>query len=77
MLYKEMGRYDDSIAELKKSTELSPHIINHYEEIGNIYLSKLKDLEKAKFYYMKGIEMVPQAKSIVEELRWTIQDLER
>jgi len=76
MLYKEMGRYDDAIAQLRKSMELFPHIINPYEEIGNIYLSKLKDLEKAKFYYMKGIEMVPQAKSRVEELRWMIQDLE-
>ena len=57
--------------------ELAPHMINPYEELGNIYLSKLKDVEKAKYYYSKGIEAVPKAKSRVEDLRWMIQDLER
>jgi hypothetical protein len=56
--------------------ELSPNIINPYEELGNIYASRLRDLEKAKYYYLKGIESVPKAKSRVEDLRWMIQDLE-
>jgi hypothetical protein len=56
--------------------ELAPHIINPYEELGNIYASKLKDLEKAKYYYAKGIQAVPKAKARVEDLRWMIQDLE-
>ena len=76
LLYKEMGQYDAAISELMKSMELVPHIINPYEELGNIYLSKLKDVEKAKFYYFKGIEAVPKAKARVEQLRWMIQDLE-
>ena len=76
LLYKEMGQYDAAISELIKSMELAPHIINSYEELGNIYLSKLKDVKKAKFYYSKGIEAVPKAKAKVEELRWMIQDLE-
>ena len=76
LLYKEMGQYDAALSELMKSMELSPNIINPYEEIGNIYLSKLEDIEKAKFYYSKGIELVPEAKSRVEDLRWMIQDLE-
>jgi tetratricopeptide (TPR) repeat protein len=77
LLYKEMGQYDAALSELMKSMELSPGIINPYEEIGNIYLSKLEDIEKAKFYYSKGIELVPEARSRVEDLRWMIQDLER
>jgi tetratricopeptide (TPR) repeat protein len=77
LLYKEMERYGDAISELTKAMELAPQIINPYEELGNIYLSKLKDVEKAKFYYSKGIEAAPKAKSRVEQLRWMIQDLEK
>jgi len=76
LLYKEMGQYDAAISEFKKSSELAPHIINPYEELGNIYLSRLKDREKAKYYYSKGIEAVPKANLKAEELRWMIQDLE-
>jgi tetratricopeptide (TPR) repeat protein len=77
LLYKEMGQYHAAISELVKAMELAPHIINPYEELGNIYLSKVKDIEKAKFYYSKGIEAVPKATSKVEQLRWMIQDLEK
>jgi tetratricopeptide (TPR) repeat protein len=76
LLYKEMGQYDAAIAELIKSMELAPHIINPYEELGNIYLSRMKDTEKAKYFYLRGIEAAPKAKSRVEDLRWMIQDLE-
>ena len=77
LVYKEAGQYERAISELLKSMELAPHIINPYEALGNIYASKLKDLEKAKYYYGKGIEAAPKAKSRVEDLRWMIQDLER
>jgi tetratricopeptide (TPR) repeat protein len=76
LVYKEMGRYDAAIAELIKSMELAPHVINPYEELGNIYLSGMKDTVKAKYYYSRGIEAAPRAKTKVEELRWMIQDLE-
>jgi tetratricopeptide (TPR) repeat protein len=72
-----MDEYNEAISELLKSMELAPHIINPYEELGNIYLSRLKDKEKAKFYFTKGIEAAPKAKSRVDDLRWMIQDLER
>jgi hypothetical protein len=36
----------------------------------------MKDIERAKYYYTKGIESAPKAKSRVEDLRWMIQDLE-
>jgi tetratricopeptide (TPR) repeat protein len=77
LVYKEMGQYDAAISELVKAMELAPQIINPYEELGNIYLSKVKDIEKAKFYYTKGIEAVPKAKARVDDLRWMIQDLEK
>ena len=77
LVYKEMGRYDAAIAELIKSMELAPHVINPYEELGNIYLSGMKDTVKAKYYYSRGIEAAPRAKTKVEELRWMIQDLEK
>ena len=77
LLYKDAGRYEDAISELKKAMELAPNIINPYEEIGNIYSSKFNDEGKAKYYYSKGIEMAPKAKSRIEDLRWMIQDLER
>jgi tetratricopeptide (TPR) repeat protein len=76
MIYKEAGRYDAAISEFLKSSELAPHVTNPYEELGNIYATGMKDLEKAKYYYSKGIEMAPKAKSKVEDLRGMVQDLE-
>jgi tetratricopeptide (TPR) repeat protein len=76
-IYKEMGRYEKAISELQKASELAPHIINPYEEMGNIYASRLKDREKAIEYYSKGIEAAPRAKSRVEDLRWMVQDLQK
>lgn len=76
MVYKDGERYEQAVAELLKSMELAPHILNPYEELGNIYASKFKDLEKAKYYYAKGIEAAPKAKTRIEDLRWMIQDLE-
>jgi len=76
LIYKDAGHYEEAVSELLKSMELAPHIINPYEELGNIYASRLKDLDKAKYYYAKGIEAVPKARSRVEDLRWMIQDLE-
>jgi Tfp pilus assembly protein PilF len=76
-LYKEMGRYEAALSELKKSSELAPNIINPYEEMGNIYSSRLTDREKAIYYYSKGIEAAPKATSRVEGLRWMVQDLQR
>ncbi len=75
-LYKEMGNYELSIAEFTKSIELSPHIITPYLEIGNIYLSKFNDTEKAKYYYSKAIEAAPKAKLRIRDLRWMVHDLE-
>lgn len=76
LIYKDAGQYEAAVSEMLKSMELAPHIINPYEELGNIYASKLKDVEKAKYYYTQGIQAVPKAKSRVEDLRWMIQDLE-
>jgi tetratricopeptide (TPR) repeat protein len=76
LLYKEMGDYNAAIREFIRTTELSPDIITPYEELGNIYASRLKDIERAKYYYEKGIECAPKAKGKVEDLRWMIQDLE-
>ena len=76
LLYKESGQYERAVSELLKSMELSPHIMNPYEELGNIYASKIKNWEKARYYYARGIEAVPVAKSRVEDLRWMVQDLE-
>jgi tetratricopeptide (TPR) repeat protein len=71
-----MVLYDRAILEFNKAVEFAPQIINSYEELGNIYLSKLKDVEKAKFYYEEGIKTAPKAKRKIEILRWMIQDLE-
>jgi len=76
MLYKEMGHYEAAISELIKATELAPDIINPYEELGNIYISRMRDIEKGEYYYRKGIEAAPKAKLKVDDLRWVIQDLE-
>jgi tetratricopeptide (TPR) repeat protein len=76
LLYKEMGDYDAAIRAFIRTTELSPDIINPYEELGNIYASRLKDIERAKYYYQKGIACAPKVKGRVEDLRWMIQDLE-
>jgi Flp pilus assembly protein TadD len=77
LIYKDAGDDGAAVSEILKSMELAPHIINPYEELGNIYASKFKDLEKARYYYARGIEAVPKANSRVEDLRWMIQDLER
>jgi tetratricopeptide (TPR) repeat protein len=77
LVYKDAGQYDAAVSEFLKSIELAPDIINPYIELGNTYATGMKDLEKAKYYYSKGIEMAPKAKSKVEDLRWMVQDLER
>jgi tetratricopeptide (TPR) repeat protein len=76
LVYKDTGRYEAAISELLKSTELAPNIINPYVELGNLYATRMKDSEKAKYYYTKGIESASKAKSHIEDLRWMIQDLE-
>ncbi len=76
LVYKDAGQCEAAISELLKSTELAPHIINPYVELGNIYATRMKDLEKAKDYYAKGIKAAPKARSRIEDLRWMIQDLE-
>lgn len=76
-VYKDAGKYESALSELIKSSELAPNIINPYEEMGNIYSSRLKDREKAIYYYSRGIEAAPKAKSRVEDLRWMVQDLQR
>jgi tetratricopeptide (TPR) repeat protein len=76
MVYKDAGRFAEAVTELMRSMELAPHIINPYEELGNLYASKLKDSEKAKYYYALGIKEAPKAKARAEDLRWMIQDLE-
>jgi tetratricopeptide (TPR) repeat protein len=77
LVYKDTGQYEAAISELLKSTELAPNIINPYVELGNLYATRMKDIERAKYYYTKGIESAPKAKSRVEDLRWMVQDLER
>src|SRR4030042_540700 len=77
LVYKDAGQYAAAISELLKATELAPNIINPYVELGNIYATRMKDIERAKYYYAKGIESAPKAKSWVEDLRWMVQDLER
>jgi Flp pilus assembly protein TadD len=76
LIHRDAGRNEEAVSEFLKSVELAPHIINGYEELGNIYASKFKDLQKAKYYYGKGIEAAPKAKTRIEGLRWMIQDLE-
>jgi tetratricopeptide (TPR) repeat protein len=76
LIYKDAGHYEEAVSEFQRSVELAPDIINGYEELGNIYASKFKDLEKARYYYSRGIEAVPKAKSRIEDLKRMIQDLE-
>jgi len=77
LVYKDAGQYEAAVSEFLKSVELAPDIINPYIELGNIYATRMKDLEKAKYYYTKGMEAAPKAKSKVEDLKWMVQDLER
>ena len=77
LVYKESGQYEAAISQMLKSIEVAPHIINPYEELGNIYASRIQDVEKAKYYYTKGIEAAPKAMFKVEDLRWMVQDMER
>ncbi len=77
MVCKDSGDHEGAIRELNQCLVLAPQIITPYEELGNIYLIQLKDPEKAKSYYRRGIEAVPEAASRVEQLKWMIQDLER
>lgn len=76
LLWKDMGCIEESVSELLKAIELAPSIINPYEELGSLYLSRVKDVEKAIYFYRKGIEAAPKATERVEQLRWMIQDLE-
>jgi tetratricopeptide (TPR) repeat protein len=77
LIYRDAGRNEEAVSEFLRSIELVPHIINGYEELGNIYATRIGNLEKAKYYYGKGIDAAPKAKARIEDLRWMIQDLER
>ncbi len=76
VLYKDMGRYEDAISAWNKAIEVAPGIPKLYEEVGNVYISCLHDIEKGKYYYIKGIEAASKKKLMEEELRWMVQDLE-
>jgi tetratricopeptide (TPR) repeat protein len=76
LIYKDAGRYEEAVSEFLRSVELAPNIINGYEELGNIYATRIGDSEKAKYYYSLGVRSPMKAKSRVEDLRWMIQDLE-
>jgi len=76
VLYKEIGRYEDAISAWNKAIEVAPGIPKLYEEVGNLYISCLQDIEKGKYYYIKGIEAASKSKLKEEELRWMVQDLE-
>ena len=74
LLYKEMGQYDAAISNLIKAMELAPHIVNPYQELGHIYLEKKKDIEKAKYYYSRGVEAAPGVKDKLNDLKKMIED---
>jgi len=76
VLYKEAGRYQEAISEIERSMNLAPNVVNPYEELGDIYLSRLNDKKTAKYYYSKGVEAAKKSSPRVEGLRWMIQDLE-
>ncbi len=76
-VHRDARQYDEAIQELQRSIELAPEIINPYVELGNIYATEMRDSEKAKYYYTRGIEAAPRAKSRIQDLRWMVQDLER
>jgi tetratricopeptide (TPR) repeat protein len=76
MVYKDAGQYEAAVLEFLRSVELAPNIINGYEELGNVYATRIGDSEKAKYYYSLGIRSPTEAKSRVEDLRWMVQDLE-
>jgi tetratricopeptide (TPR) repeat protein len=76
LIYKDAGRYEEAVSEFLRSVELAPNIINGYEELGNVYATRIGDSEKAKYYYSLGIRSPTEAKSRVEDLRWMVQDLE-
>ena len=76
LIYKDARQYEKAISEMLKAIEFAPNIINPYVELGNIYATGMKDLEKAKYYYTKGMEAAPKAKSRIQDLRWMVHDLE-
>jgi tetratricopeptide (TPR) repeat protein len=76
LVFKDKGDYQGALSELMRAKELAPRVITIYEELGNIYASRLNDLERAKFYYAQGVEIAPNSRGRVETLRWMIQDLE-
>ncbi len=76
LVLKDAGEYEKAISEMLKAIELAPDIINPYIARGNIYATGMRDLDKAKYYYTKGIEAAPKAKSRIQDLRWMVHDLE-
>jgi len=76
LVYRDMGKNEAAVSELLKAKELAPGSINIYEELGNIYLSKFHDSEKAKFYYSQGVEAASNTDPRSQALRWLVNDLE-
>jgi tetratricopeptide (TPR) repeat protein len=76
LMYKDADRYEEAVSEFLRCVELAPDIINGYEELGNLYATRIGDSERAKYYYSLGVMSPTKAKSRVEDLRWMVQDLE-
>jgi protein O-mannosyl-transferase len=75
-VYTEMGNYPRALSELETSLKLSmsdPYICL---EIGNLYISRMGDPEKAKTYLVMALERLPKGSPRVVDLRWMIQDIE-
>ena len=75
-VYTEMGNYPRALSELETSLKLSmsnPYICM---EIGNLYISRMGDPEKAKTYWVMALERLPKGSPRVADLRWMIQDIE-
>lgn len=75
LMYKQMEKYEAAVSELVQSSEIEPNVVV-LEELGNIYQTRLKDPERAKFYYTRGIEAGKKGSLRLEALRWIIHDLE-
>jgi len=68
-VYKDVEKYEEAIVEFIRSVEIDPNLTNAYMEVGNIYAYKVGNMNKARYYFSRGIEAASKAKLRNENLR--------
>ncbi len=70
LIYEDEQRYEDAVKEYEKTLELEPFNADVYYNLGILYDGRIKDKNKAVFYYQKYLELSPGAEDAQQVKNW-------